>query len=153
MKWFRLVSLVLSVLLVGLLAFGCQGSPGLEGPEGARGPAGPPGPQGPPGEASFVELINPEGVAAVEPIELAPRPGTLDGKTVALRWNGKPNGDVFLNRVAELMLEAVPTLNIIKLYEEDPSTTTYKSNVAGAEEMAKLVASYNPDLVIGAQCD
>ena len=141
-----LLMLVGSGLLV-LALVGCAG------PQGPQGPPGPQGPQGPPGDVPFVQLINPEGVAAVEPIELAPRLDTLEGKTVALRWNGKPNGDVFLNRVAELLVEAVPTVNIIKLYEVDPATATYKSSVEGGADMAKVVASYNPDLVIGAQCD
>jgi hypothetical protein len=36
-------------------------------------------------------------------IKLNPHPFTLEGKTVVLRWNGKYNGDNFLNRIAELL--------------------------------------------------
>jgi len=151
----KLLSLLISSLSVLMLA-GCVGPAGLQGPPGPSGPTGPPGPAGPPGpprEVPFVELVNPEGVATVEPIELAPRLSTLEGKTVALRWNGKPNGDVFLDRIAELLAVEVPTANVIKLYEVEPSTATYTSTVEAGAQMAKVVSGYNPDIVIGAQCD
>ncbi len=49
------------------------------------------------------ELVNPEGVKLSEAVKLNPHPNTLEGKTVVLTWNHKPNGDIFLNRLAELL--------------------------------------------------
>ena len=68
------------------------------------------------------ELVNPEGVIKIEPMKVNPHPATLEGKTVLLRWNGKPNGDNFLNRVAELLTEHIRDVKIIKLWELDYST-------------------------------
>ena len=60
------------------------------------------------------EVLNPEGVIKIEPMEINPHPSTLEGKTVLLRWNGKHNGDKFLDRVAELLAQKVKDINIIK---------------------------------------
>ena len=45
------------------------------------------------------ELVNPAGVIKLAQIEPAARISSLDGKTVALRWNGKNNGNVVLDCV------------------------------------------------------
>ena len=42
-----------------------------------------------------MDLVNPEGVQQVQEIQLNTPPSTLEGKTVALRWNIKENGDNF----------------------------------------------------------
>ena len=49
------------------------------------------------------EILNPEGVVKIEPMEINPHPSTLAGKIVLLRWNGKHHGDKFLDRLAELL--------------------------------------------------
>ena len=98
------------------------------------------------------ELVNPQGaVVEVEKVDITPHPDTLEGKTVALRWNGKAGGDIFLDRVAELLVEQVQDIDIIKLYEELPETVFCCQ--AAPEEMFDHIAALQPDLVIGAQCD
>ena len=98
-------------------------------------------------------MINPEGVYNVEPVEIAPRLTTLDGKTIALRWNGKPRGDDFLDGIAERLAGEVPTARIVKLYDVDPLTATYGSSLAEAAKAAKSIATYHPDIVIASQAD
>ena len=97
------------------------------------------------------ELINPEGALSIKAVELASRLNTLEGKTVVLRWNGKPGGDHFLNRVAELLTEKVKDVKIIKAWEVIPQTTTYdpQRSVAFAKKLMEL----KPDIIIGAQAD
>jgi hypothetical protein len=103
------------------------------------------------------ELLVPEGTAIKEPLKLASRITTLDGKTIGLRWNGKPNGEILLDKVAQLLKEKVPTLKIIKLYEVE--RTTIHTEAPGATQLsveaeAKLIKEkYKPDLVIGSQGD
>jgi len=41
------------------------------------------------------ELVNPAGVIKTVPIKMAARINTLEGKTIALKWNQKPNGQIF----------------------------------------------------------
>jgi hypothetical protein len=99
------------------------------------------------------ELVNPSGVVQIEPINFGPRPTGLEGKTVVLRWNAKPNGDVLLNRVAEMLIQNVKNVKVIKAWEAIPQTRTISYGNAKSHALAKAVASLNPDLVIGAPGD
>ena len=60
------------------------------------------------------ELVNPEGVVKITPMEVNPHPKSLEGKTILLRWNGKHNGDNFLNVVAEMLSKQVKNVKITK---------------------------------------
>ena len=100
------------------------------------------------------EILNPEGVIKIEPMEINPHPSTLEGKTVLLRWNGKHNGDKFLDRVAELLSQKVKDVKIIKSWEVAPETV---DPITGSNErsleLMKMLAAFKPDLVIGSQAD
>lgn len=99
------------------------------------------------------ELVNPAGVIKVTPIKMAARINSLEGKTVGLKWNQKPNGNIFLDRIAELLKEKVPGVKIVKIYEVEPTTIPQSANLDVADQKAKLIAKYKPDIVIGSQCD
>jgi len=103
------------------------------------------------------ELLVPEGVAIQEPLKLASRITSLEGKTIGLRWNGKPNGEILLNKVVDLLKEKVPSLKIIKFYEVERSTIHTEAPGPPAQSVdaeAKLIKEkYKPDLVIGSQAD
>ncbi len=98
-------------------------------------------------------LLIPTGVIKQANRKPAPRPSTLDGKTVALRWNSKNNGDLVLNRLAELFSKKLPNVNVVKIYEKAPDTNIISGSAAVAEKIAKAVAAVKPDLVIASQCD
>ena len=98
-------------------------------------------------------LVNPVGEYGGVKMKLAPRPATLEGKTVGLKWNAKPNGNTFLDRVAELLAKRVPGVKVIKFYEKEPSTAPQSINAEVSRQKAKVIASYKPDIVIGSQCD
>jgi hypothetical protein len=103
------------------------------------------------------ELVNPEGIVQLKPTEVNPHPASLEGKTVALRWNGKQNGNHFLDRVAELLTQQVKGIKIVKLYEREVSMNRLSGPPYGTVEdpikFAKKIAEYKPDLVIGSQAD
>jgi hypothetical protein len=99
------------------------------------------------------QLVNPAGVLKVTPIKLAPRITALEGKTIGLKWNQKPNGNILLDRIAELLKEKYPTAKIIKFYDVEPTTVPQTANDAQAAQKAKIIAGYKPDIVIGSQCD
>ena len=99
------------------------------------------------------ELINPEGVVTIKPIELAVRLDTLEGKTVALRWNGKPNGDLFLNRIGDLLTEKVKNVRIIKVWEAAHDTAVISSNPERSKGITATIVSLKPDIVIAASAD
>lgn len=125
-KRLLLTLLVISLLAVGLSACGGGGAPKEEAPKG---------------------------VVSVGAVELNPRPATLEGKTVVLRWNGKHNGDNFLNRVGELLTEQVKDIKIIKMWEVEPDTAAMSESLEVSEEFAAKIAQQKPDLVIAMQCD
>lgn len=99
------------------------------------------------------ELVNPASIVLSKPVKPAVRPQTLEGKTVVLRWNGKPNGDIFLNRVAELLNEKVKGVKVIKAWEVAPETNVISYSPDRSLEIAKKLASFKPDIVIGAPAD
>jgi hypothetical protein len=100
------------------------------------------------------EILNPEGVIRIEPMEINLHPSTLEGKTVLLRWNGKHNGDKFLDRVAELLTQKVKEIKIIKSWEVAPETVDPISGSQGRSmALMKKLAAFKPDLVIGSQAD
>ncbi|HME44220.1 MAG TPA: hypothetical protein VKF36_14100 [Syntrophorhabdales bacterium] len=101
------------------------------------------------------EVLNPEGVVQIVPtVTLNPHPSTLEGKTIMLRWNGKHNGDRFLNRIAELLVKEVKGVKIIRSWEVAPETV---EPITGSQErsmeLMKKLAAFKPDLVIGSQAD
>ena len=100
------------------------------------------------------DLVNPAGIVIREWVDAAPRISSLEGKTVALFWNGKHNGDVILNHLAELLTQRVPNIKIVKIYEQTALRTAY---ITGRDDLSKekaeFVKSFKPDLVIGSQAD
>lgn len=56
-------------------------------------------------------------------IGLSRRLDTLEGKTIGLFWNNKPNGDVFLNRIGELLVEQFNNIEIIRYFLGKPTVT------------------------------
>ena len=104
-------------------------------------------------QAQEWEIINPAGVVEIKQEQLAPRITTLEGKTIVLRWNGKHNGDNFLNRIAELLKEKIPSAKVIKLYEVDRSTIKISGNVAESARIAQVIKGLKADIVIAAQTD
>jgi len=70
-------------------------------------------------------LINPEGIVNLPKLKINPHPESLENKTVFLRWNGKHNGNVFLERIADLLIENVKGVKTIKSWEVLPETARF----------------------------
>ena len=98
------------------------------------------------------ELVDPEGVIQIEQNKVNLHPKELTGKTLLLYWNGKHNGDIFLNRVGELFNEKVKDLKIIKGWEVIPDTQQ-SQNQEGSKIIAQKLALLKSDIVIGATAD
>ncbi len=99
------------------------------------------------------KLVNPEGVVNIKPMVLAPRLKTLDGKTIVLQWNGKTNGDNFLNPIAEMLKKQFKDVKIIKAWEVAPELKTISQNMVNSQKIADKIASWKPDIVIASQAD
>ena len=83
-------------------------------------------------------------------LDITPRVDTLEGKRVGLWWNGKPNGDVFLNRVAELLEKNYKNIEIIKFWEVDPEGTAVSNKYS--DELLDRIAD-SVDIVIASSAD
>ncbi len=99
------------------------------------------------------KLVNPEGVVNIPPMKLSDHPKTLEGKTVVLQWNGKTNGDHFLNTTAEMLAQQYKGIKIIKAWELAPDLKTISQNQVKSKKIADTIASWKPDLVIASQAD
>ena len=98
------------------------------------------------------ELVNPSGVIKQAQVEPAKRITALEGKTIALRWNGKNNGNVVLDHLAELINKRYPSAKVVKTYT-DKSLNTISGTPANSERIAKAVAAVKPDHVTASQGD
>lgn len=99
------------------------------------------------------EVLNPESLVKSEPIKVNFHPATLEGKTVLLRWNGKHNGNNFLNRLGELLVEKVKDVKIIKSWEAAPETSNISGNPNRSKHFVKNLVKFKPHIVIGSQAD
>lgn len=70
-------------------------------------------------------------------IGLSQRLDTLEGKTIGLFWNTKPNGDVFLNRIGELLEEQFKNIKLIKYFPGKPTVTNPSPPLAIREVAGK----------------
>jgi len=100
-----------------------------------------------------LKLINPEGVVNIEPMKVTPHPASLEGKTVVLQWNGKQNGDNFMNQIATLLNENVKNVKIIKAWQDAPEVKIISQNPEKSRQLAQRIAAFKPDLVIAGQAD
>ncbi len=95
----------------------------------------------------------PKSAAPVAAVKLNAHPTSLEGKTVVLRWNSKPNGDKLLTRVGELLTEQVKGVKVIKLWEQDKATAEISKNAEESAQLADKIAALKPDLLIASQAD
>ena len=104
-------------------------------------------------ELQSIELVNPGGMVVAGKTRLNPHPGTLEGKTILLRWNGKHNGDVFLNRIAELLAMQFNGVKFIKAWERFPETAATSLSHGRSQEYVRKLVEAGPDLSIAAYGD
>ena len=104
-------------------------------------------------EQTIWELVHPEGTVQLEPFAVKPHHQSLENKTVLLHWNAKHNGDVFLNKIAELLTENVEGVKIIKGWEVAPETTKVSATSSMSKNIAEKLADFKPDIVIASQGD
>ena len=81
-----------------------------------------------------LDVMNPVApvLGEVDATPLAPRPSSLEGKTIGLVWNGKANGDVALRRAGELIQQRVPSVSL-KFYSGALPTPAFIMDQAKSE--------------------
>ena len=99
------------------------------------------------------ELINPTGEIEKVAVEPAKRITALEGKTIALRWNGKNNGDVFLAHLADRLTKQYPSATVIRSFETEKSLNAITTTPAQSLQFTEIIKKMKPDLVIASQAD
>jgi hypothetical protein len=92
-------------------------------------------------------------IPKIGPVKLNPHPADLAGRTVLLRWNGKMNGDKYLDYLSSLLKNRYKDIKIIKLWETNPETAIISKTSEISDQIAAKIASIKPDVVIAAQAD
>jgi hypothetical protein len=94
-------------------------------------------------------VMNPVGDVEIENLGGASRLDDFSGKRIGLWWNGKPNGDIFLDELARQLESRFSGMAAVRMWEIDAATTTaYGVPRDKLERMAR-----SADLVIGALAD
>ena len=73
-------------------------------------------------EGNVLRVYKPVAQKATLRVLPAERPASLNNKKIALAWNGKPGGDVALERVAEGIQKAFPEAKFEKHFYAFPFT-------------------------------
>ena len=99
-----------------------------------------------------LSIVNPIAIAQADTsdaprIAPAARPKTLDGKRIALYWNGKPLGDIALERTKEGLARSFRDVTFIDVFGEKGGINRYLS----PEQLDML--ERDADVVIGTSGD
>ena len=70
-------------------------------------------------------VLDPVAHVQIEGRDGARRFDDYSGKRIGLWWNGKPNGDIFLNEVAAQLEARFEGVTTVRFWEKDPVTTTF----------------------------
>ena len=95
----------------------------------------------------FIEVLDPTAKAVAAQMEITTHIGDLNGKIIGFLDNRKPNFDVFLTRLEELLCQKFNFSDIIRVKKGD----TDNNAPLATNEMDKLVARC--DLVLNGICD
>jgi hypothetical protein len=95
----------------------------------------------------YIEVLNPTTVSGQKSIQASTGVGNLDGKTIGFIDNGKPNYDIFLARLIELLSEKFKFAGIIQAKKKEKDTGA----ALNSTDMGKIAA--NCDVVLNGICD
>ena len=97
--------------------------------------------------AKIIEVLNPTAQAESVELEIAPRISDMNGKVIGLLDNGKPNFNIFLSRVEELLCQRFKFAEIV----HGSKGATGAASAFPAEQMEEFVAKC--DIVVNGMCD
>jgi hypothetical protein len=98
-------------------------------------------------ETGYIEVLDPTGSVAQLDLKPSAHRGGIDNKTIGLLDNGKPNFDVFLDRVEELLRQEHQPADIVTVRKGDNAT----SKPLEAADLDRLVKEC--DVVLNGICD
>ena len=97
-----------------------------------------------------LNVVSPLGEATVQNSPMAPRLGSLEGKTVCMLWNGSSKSNVTLPAIAEALLRKYPTAKVIP-YTQMPHSSRAPApgtNTSDGDAIAASLREKGCDAVI-----
>jgi hypothetical protein len=95
----------------------------------------------------YIEVLDPTGVTGYQSIQASAGIGNLDGKYIGFIDNGKPNYDIFLARLMELLCQRFKFAGIIHVKKKEKDTGAGLNSA----DMEKLIN--NCDTILNGICD
>jgi hypothetical protein len=95
----------------------------------------------------YIEVLDPTGVNTQKSIQSSTGVGNLKGKCIGFIDNGKPNYDIFLDRVIKLLGQRFEFAGIIHVKKKEKDTGT----ALNSRDMEKLAV--NCDVILNGICD
>ena len=83
----------------------------------------------------MLEVFDPTAGPATGKVVMAPRPGTLDGQTLGVIWNGRPYGDKIINAAIDLLRQKYSFKEVV--FRKKP----FIGNVAPKEIQQEMIDS------------
>ena len=96
---------------------------------------------------NYIEVLDPTGKTEQKSIHMSTGVGNLDGKVIGLIDNGKPNFDIFLARLEELLCQRFKFTEIVHVRKGEKDTGA-PLIVADREKL-----TVNCDIVLNGICD
>jgi hypothetical protein len=95
----------------------------------------------------YIEVLDPTGVTGQQRIQATSGIGDLNGKFVGFIDNGKPNYDIFLARVMELLRRRFKFTGTLQIRKKGKDTGA----ALNSADMEKLIK--NCDIILNGICD
>jgi len=96
---------------------------------------------------NYIEVLDPTGVTEQQTVKATSGVGDLNGKTIGFIDNGKPNYDIFLARLMELLNQRFKFAGTILARKTEKDTGVALNSAL----MDKLVQ--NSDIILNGICD
>jgi len=96
---------------------------------------------------NYIEVLDPTGATEQQNIKASSGVGDLNGKTIGFIDNGKPNYDIFLARLMELLNRRFKFAGTIHVKKTEKDTGVALNSIS----MEKLV--HNCDIILNGICD
>jgi len=96
---------------------------------------------------NYIEVLDPTGINKQQNIQASSGVGNLNGKFIGFIDNGKPNYDIFLARVMELLNQRFKFAGIIHVRKKEKDTGV----ALNPADMEKLIN--NCDVILNGICD
>ena len=95
----------------------------------------------------YIEVLDPTGINGEQGIKASSGVGDLNGKTIGFIDNGKPNYDIFLARLMELLSQRFKFAGVVHVRKKEKDTGT----ALNSTDIEKLVNSC--DIILNGICD